>query len=275
VGVGFLGGLFGKGGSAIATPLLAAAGVPAFAAIASPLPATIPSTFIAASHYRRQGLIDDRVLRWSISMGVPATIAGSIVSRYVGGAALVVVTELVLMALGLRLLLGRAAPSEMVPSETAPIETTPSDTTPSDTASTETTPSDAAPSAVAAAPASRQVTAPVAAVITVATATGFAAGLLANSGGFLLAPLFVTVLRMPLKRAFGTSLAAATIFAIPGTITHAALGHIDWALAGVFTIATVPLSSLGAKVALRTRADHLERVYGAFLVLLSAALLVF
>jgi uncharacterized membrane protein YfcA len=270
VGVGFLGGLFGKGGSAIATPLLAAAGVPAFAAIASPLPATIPSTFIAASHYRRQGLIDDRVLRWSISMGVPATIAGSIVSRYVGGAALVVVTELVLMALGLRLLLGRAAPSEMVPSETAPIETTPSDT-----ASTETTPSDAAPSAVAAAPASRQVTAPVAAVITVATATGFAAGLLANSGGFLLAPLFVTVLRMPLKRAFGTSLAAATIFAIPGTITHAALGHIDWALAGVFTIATVPLSSLGAKVALRTRADHLERVYGAFLVLLSAALLVF
>ena len=42
--VGFLGGLFGKGGSAIATPLLAAAGVPPIIAVASPLPATVPGT---------------------------------------------------------------------------------------------------------------------------------------------------------------------------------------------------------------------------------------
>jgi uncharacterized membrane protein YfcA len=39
--VGFLGGLFGKGGAAVATPLLAAVGVPAIVAVASPLPATV------------------------------------------------------------------------------------------------------------------------------------------------------------------------------------------------------------------------------------------
>jgi uncharacterized membrane protein YfcA len=63
--VGFLGGMFGKGGSAIATPLLAAIGLPAFVAVAAPLPATIPGTLFAHrqylsavdlnSHHRRLG----------------------------------------------------------------------------------------------------------------------------------------------------------------------------------------------------------------------------
>src|SRR2546427_6865736 len=47
--VGFLSGLFGKGGSAIATPLLHALGVPAIVAVAAPLPATIPSTLVAGA----------------------------------------------------------------------------------------------------------------------------------------------------------------------------------------------------------------------------------
>ena len=47
LGIGFLGGLFGKGGSAVATPLLYLVGVPAIAAVASPLPATIPGKWAA------------------------------------------------------------------------------------------------------------------------------------------------------------------------------------------------------------------------------------
>src|SRR3954470_16493836 len=77
-GVGFLAGLFGKGGAAIATPLLHAAGVPAMAAIAAPLPATIPSTLAASVPYRAGHLLDDEVLRWSLACGVPATIAGAV-----------------------------------------------------------------------------------------------------------------------------------------------------------------------------------------------------
>src|SRR5690348_8441619 len=46
--VGFLGGVFGKGGSSVATPLLAAIGVPPIAALASPLPAILPATFVSA-----------------------------------------------------------------------------------------------------------------------------------------------------------------------------------------------------------------------------------
>jgi uncharacterized membrane protein YfcA len=232
--VGFLGGLFGKGGSAVATPLLHAAGVPAFAAVASPLPATIPSTLVAARRYRDLELVDGRLLAWTVAAGVPATLAGGLASRYLGGGALVVVTELVLLVLGVQIMLGRGDPAERVPGG-----------------------DDLARWRLGA----------------VALGAGFAAGLLANAGGFLLAPLFVTVLRRPLKVAFGTSLAAAAVLAVPGTVTHALLGHVDWGITALFAAASMPLASLGARVALRTRTERLEHHYGAFLVLTSLALL--
>ncbi len=86
---GFLGGLFGKGGSAIATPLLAAIGVPPIVAVASPLPAAIPSTLVAHRRYRRLGIGDPAVVRTSIVVGVPATVAGAVATRWIGGDALV------------------------------------------------------------------------------------------------------------------------------------------------------------------------------------------
>ena len=56
--VGFLGGLLGKGGSALATPFLVALGIPPMVALAAPLPATVPGTLLAADRYRRAGLIE-------------------------------------------------------------------------------------------------------------------------------------------------------------------------------------------------------------------------
>src|SRR6516162_9047317 len=93
--VGFFGGMFGKGGSSIATPLLAAVGVPAIVAVASPLPAAIPGLIVAYLPYRRLGLVDRDLLRWTVIMGVPATITGAYLSRYTSGDLLVVATELI------------------------------------------------------------------------------------------------------------------------------------------------------------------------------------
>jgi uncharacterized protein len=230
--VGFLGGMFGKGGSAIATPLLHAAGVPAFAAVASPLPATIPATLVAARRYRDLDLIDHRLLAWTVGAGVPSTLLGGLASHYVGGGTLVVITEVVLFSLGIQLVTGRGDPREQARDRVARWR-----------------------------------------FAAVAIGAGFTAGLVANAGGFLLAPLFVIVLHRPLKVAFGTSLAAAAVLAIPGTLAHALLGHIDWALAGLFAAASIPLASLGARTALNTSSERLERRYGAFLVAVSLALL--
>jgi uncharacterized membrane protein YfcA len=234
VGIGFLGGLLGKGGSAIATPLLHAIGVPAIIAVASPLPATVPSTMVASWAYSRERLIDWRVVRWSVAFGVPATIGGALLTRWISGGVLVKVTDVVLIGLGVRILVGTKGPEN--PTRSAV---------------------DLSPWMLAG----------------VAITVGVASGLLANSGGFLLAPLFVTALRLPIKSALASSLAVASVLAIPGTIVHAALGHIDWTLVAVFASTSVPLSFLGARVAMRTDPRRLEKIYGVALVALGAVFL--
>ena len=60
----------------------------------------------------------------------------------------------------------------------------------------------------------------------VATSVGLASGLLANSGGFLLAPLYAAVLRMPIKAAFASSLAVAAVLAVPGRTEPARLERL-------------------------------------------------
>lgn len=235
VGIGFMGGMFGKGGSAIATPLLHAFGVPAMVAVAAPLPATIPSTATAGWTYWRAGHMDRRVILATIAFGVPATVVGALATSRVEGPALIIVTDVVLLMLGLKFVLSRTTPE----GDAGPLQVTPG-------------------------------LLPLAAV---AVTVGLVSGLLANSGGFLLAPLFVTALRLPLKSAFASSLAVAGVLAIPGTIVHTILGHIDWALVGVFALTSVPLSYVGARVAIKAEVAHLERAYGVVLVVLSAVFL--
>ncbi len=229
--VGFIGGMFGKGGSAIATPLLFMAGASSIAAVASPLPATIPATVLAAWQYQRAGELDRKLLVRVLGFGIPATILGAYLTRYIGGHVLIVLTEVLMLGLGLRLLVRPTAEADGRP----PVDGWP--------------------------------------VVAVALATGFAAGLLANSGGFLLAPLFITVLRRPAKTAFGTSLAAAAVLAIPGTLVHTALGHVDWSVTIAFALGSIPLSTIGARVAIRSRSEHLERLFGAFLATSAVLLL--
>jgi hypothetical protein len=232
--VGFLGGLFGKGGSALATPLLAAVGVPPIIALASPLPATVPGTLIAHREYRRFGLSDPEVIRWSIAVGVPATVAGAVLTIWIGGGALVRVTDVVVALLGLRSLLF-PQDHEVVRDDLG----------------------------------HRRLR-----LVLIAAGVGLLSGLLANAGGFLLVPLYLAALRLPIKTALACSLAVAAALAVPGTIVHAILGHIDWAVTAVFAAASIPMSRLGARTALRLHAASLERIYGAGLLVLGAGLLV-
>ena len=51
---------------------------------------------------------------------------------------------------------------------------------------------------------------------------------------------------MPLKETIATSLACVGIFAIPGTLTHWYLGHIDWAFAIALAIGVIPGAWIGA-----------------------------
>lgn len=105
----------------------------------------------------------------------------------------------------------------------------------------------------------------------VGLAAGFVSGLLGVGGGIVMVPAFTTLLRMPLKRALGTSLAVISVLAIPGTITHAALGHIDWTIFLVVTLGVVPGARLGARIALGARERALRMAVGSFLLCVAIA----
>jgi len=235
VAIGFLGGLLGKGGSAMATPLLHLIGFPAIIAVASPLPATVPSTMVASYAYSKQRMVDWRVVRWSVACGIPATAAGALATQWVDGNILVRVTDVVLIGLGLRLAISAYRPSRM---SAEPVVNT-----------------------------AWQLAG-------VAIVVGGISGLLANSGGFLLAPLFITVLKLPIKSALASSLAVSSMLAIPGTVVHAALGHVNWTLVLVFGSTAVPLAFVGARTAMRIDAHRLERGYGMTLVVFGAVFLI-
>jgi hypothetical protein len=238
IAIGFLGGLFGKGGSAIATPLLSLIGFSGFIAVASPLPATIPGTLIASAGYWRSNLIDWQIVLWSIGVGIPATAVGSLLTRFTGARPLLILTALLILGFGLSFLLSPREKKSGVVMAHPMVETQPSFWH--------------------------------LRLVLVATAVGIISGLLANAGGFLLAPAYARFLKQPIKKSFACSLAVSAVLALPGTIVHAYLGHISWPVAGLIALGSVPFSYLGAKVAIHTKSSSLERIYGFVLTALGA-----
>lgn len=103
---------------------------------------------------------------------------------------------------------------------------------------------------------------------------GLASGYVGVGGGFIMVPLFISVLGIMMRKASGTSLIAVTILAIPGVIEQGMLGHIDY-LAGIaMAIGSIPGAVIGASLIRKVPERKLRFVFGAFL-LLSAVVLLF
>ncbi len=232
IGVGLLYGLFGVG-SAFATPVLAAIGVPGFAAVVSPLPALLPGSAAGAFTYARRGMVDRRFARWAALGAAPASVLGAAASNRLGGELLVVASGAVLLLVGLRVL--RPAPATPVEVERA-----------------------------AARRANRGL------VIAVAAAVGLLAGLLANGGGFLLVPILIVLFGLDTPEAAGTSLAVSAAVTVPTLLTHVALGDITWAVALPFAVGIVPGTIAGARFASRCAGKGLRTTFGVLVVAFAA-----
>ncbi|HEX5552458.1 MAG TPA: sulfite exporter TauE/SafE family protein [Chitinophagaceae bacterium] len=228
--VGFLSGLLGKGGSAITTPALQIfAGISPFFALASPLPASLSNSLSGSAAYKKEHLINKRVVVLTILTGIPATLAGAFISPMVGGKSLMVLTAIFVCGLGLSFVLPLFFHT---------------------------------PQLQLAKPTSFP---PVWKVIIIAVIVGALSGLLANGGGVLFAPLFIRVLKLPTKEAMASSLLVAGGLALPGTLAHWWLGHIDWWIVLLLCIGSVPSAYLGAKVAIRLKNSTLELIFGIML----------
>jgi uncharacterized protein len=115
----------------------------------------------------------------------------------------------------------------------------------------------------------REATAPILGGI--GAIAGFVSGLLGIGGGLVMVPLLAGWLGMPLKRALGTSLLAIVALVVPGTIVHAALGHIDWGICLALVAGGVPGARLGAALALGAKERTLRMVVGGGLLVISVA----
>jgi uncharacterized membrane protein YfcA len=234
--IGTLTGFFGVGGSSIATPLFSILGVPGLLAIASPLPATIPSALAAAAPYIRNRTARPKAAGWSLVGGVPAAVGGALLSRVVGGPKLLLASGVVLVIVGLRVV--------------RPIE-------------------EASRRAGTARRKNRSF------LVAASAGVGLFTGLLANGGGFLLVPMYLLVFGLDMLEAAGTSLLVIAVLTIPTMATHWALGHIDWAVAGAFALGAVPTSAISGRMAQRVTGGATRRAFGWFLMISGAAFVIY
>jgi uncharacterized protein len=96
--------------------------------------------------------------------------------------------------------------------------------------------------------------------VLVSLAVGVGAGLVGAGGAFLLVPLLMLVVEIPVRVSIGSSLAITAVSALSGFVGKAATGQIPWGPALAVAVGAVPGARLGAAVSRRLSTRQLRRV---------------
>jgi len=224
--VGLSLGLFGGGGSILATPfLLYIVGVadPHVAIGTSALAVAVNACLGLIGHWRLGNV------KWSCASmfafaGILGAALGSTIGKVVGGSWLLVLFSLIMVAVGLAMLRPRAAGG------VADVRLT-----------------------VAMAPR----------VIAIGILVGGIAGFFGIGGGFLIVPGIMLGTGMTLINAIGSSLVAVALFGLTTAVNYAVSGLIDWTVAALFIGGGLIGSLAGAQLAFRL-ADRRRMLAHAF-----------
>ena len=110
----------------------------------------------------------------------------------------------------------------------------------------------------------------------IGAAIGLGAGLMSGyvgvGGGFIMVPLMLSLIHIPMKLASGTSLIAILILAIPGTIENGIAGNIDYVVGLSVAIGSIPGAVLGAMLVKRVPERVLRFIFGGFLIIAAIVL---
>lgn len=283
VGVGFvsgvLSGMFGIGGGIVTTPAIRLIlGAPALVAVGTPLPVIFPSAVTGALNYYRRDLLDVRVGVTCGLVGSLFAVFGALATRYVGGTVVLLATAALILYTAADMLLQILRPPRLglqaaeerdafCPPEVGEdmlgspaSENEPPGSVRGDSEGPQ-EPYVLVPKALRNRPS--RLAWPL---VLIGSVTGLYSGFLGLGGGFVLVPMLSRWLGFDIKRAIGTSLLAIAILAVPGTITHAWLGHIDWRLAGALALGVIPGAWLGARITLGA-SDRATRIGFAVMLL--------
>jgi uncharacterized protein len=237
---GLFSGAFGIGGGIVTTPAIRLIlGAPALVAVGTPLPVILPSAITGGYTYFRRGSVD---LRAGVVLGLSGALTavlGAWLTRFAGGKVVLLATAALVLYTAFDMVLQSFAP----PNAAALSEN----------------PDDAAVVGTGGRAATGRL-------VIIGAVTGLYAGFLGLGGGFILVPMLTRWMRFEIKLAIGTSLIAIGILAVPGTITHALLGHVDWGIAFVLALGVVPGAWLGARISLGAADRTIRLAFAAMLV---------
>ena len=108
--------------------------------------------------------------------------------------------------------------------------------------------------------------------IAIGLGAGLMSGYVGVGGGFIMVPLMLTLINIPMKLASGTSLIAILILAIPGTIENGIVGNIDYVTGLMVAIGSIPGAVLGACLVKKVPERTLRFVFGGFLIIAAVVL---
>lgn len=95
---------------------------------------------------------------------------------------------------------------------------------------------------------------------------GLASGYVGVGGGFIMVPLMLSIIGIPMRKASGTSLIAVMILAIPGVIEQGIIGNINYFAGIAIVIGTIPGAVIGAKLVTKVPERTLRLLFGCFLI---------
>lgn len=226
---GISSGMFGIGGSIIATPLLLLlTELPNNTALASPLPVAVSSALSGSILYFKENLINFKIAFLTLIFALPFSLLGTYLTEHINISYLLTAKAVFLLLLGIRFFISKE--SEFFAKSFPP---------------------------------------QLPAIIFTGILSGFVAGILALGGGIVLVTAFVRLLKMNLKNAIATSLFAILILAVINSVGHYIAGNIDISVALFMMITVIPFSYLGAYLSVRMKNRMITLIFGSLLILFS------
>lgn len=258
IGIGILSGMLGIGGGTLIIPVVRLGyGLSAFMATATSLFAIIPISLAGLiAHIRARTSIP----KLGLIMGVGGAVMSPIGVRLnsmspawlvmVAAAVILVYSAFTMLSKAIRM--GRRTQAKAAPQD-----------------------DDAVRADATAAPVTFECTPKnVAFALCVGMIAGLASGYVGVGGGFIMVPLMIAWMKIPMKRTSGTSLMAIVILAIPGVIQQALFGNIDYLAGILLCIGAIPGAVLGARLVPRVPERTLRFIFSALLGVAAVSLVV-
>ncbi|WP_102380296.1 sulfite exporter TauE/SafE family protein [Raoultibacter timonensis] len=264
IGIGILSGMLGIGGGTVMVPIFRLAfDMSAIMSTATSLFTIIPTSISGAvSHIRAKTCI--------VSLGVAAGIGGACTSPL--GVWLATISPAWLIMAAAALIIGYSAVSMLRKAfKTKPAKAAASGAAVPETSST---PNVAQPSVSDEQNASVKLSRKQLLIgACIGLGAGLASGYVGVGGGFIMVPLMLSLIGIPMKKASGTSLIAVMILAIPGVIEQGLLGNINYTAGIMVAVGSIPGAVIGARLVRKVPERILRFIFGGFLIV-AAILLV-